>query len=285
MVSMATQRADTHRFLIQIATILALGALCVSLSIATAGCIDQLFAGSDDDGTSPPVPDAGVPGRDLCEACLLPEDCGGSRDVCLANFGTHERFCGQDCSAVGCPAGFQCVSMGGDGSTAPQCVPETETCGLASAGCDPGCDAADGLTCRNGRCYRAGDYLAERALCVELVNAYRARLDQPPLLPDPELEDCARESAEVDGETEVMLGHYEATGGCGFVANGETEIPGWALSTFGTVDAVVDYGIGTLWNEGPGSANYETLAYDYEVMGCGVYVTPANRVWLVLTFR
>ena len=90
---------------------------------------------------------------------------------------------------------------------------------------------------------------------------------------------------EVDGETGVSMGHFDTTGGCGFVAAAQTQVPGWALSRYGTVDAIVDYGIGTQVAAGEGDPDYETVAGEFEAVGCGVYVTGSNEAWVVLSFR
>ncbi len=282
---MTTLRETRHRFFVQLLLTVAMGALCLTLSLATAGCFDLMFGGADDDAISNTNTgdDDTVVGAELCAPCLLAEDCGGSADLCLANFQTHERFCGQACGVASCPSGYECVTLGSDASgDMKQCVPAGDTCGLGPAACDPECDADADQDCYNGRCYSAGDYLAERALCLELVNAYRARLDLMPLVPDSELEGCARDAAEMDAQTEQAHGWFESTGGCDFLSDTELEIGGWSLERYGTVDAVVDSGIGTLWATGPGSEPYAALTAPRDALGCGVYVTSGGEVWLTL---
>lgn len=261
--------------------------LCALLLATLPGCLDQLLGlGEDDDAPPAPGPDATVDDSDLCEPCLLAEQCGGEADRCLANRETHERFCGADCTAALCPTGYQCLLVGSEGGReVRQCVPEGLGCDLPPEPCEPACSAGAGEACVRGHCLAAGGYLEERALCLDLVNAYRARAGVAALGTDRDLQACAAEAAEMDGETEQPHGYFEYTGGCGAVAQSEVEIPGWPLTTFGTVDAVVDLGIGTFFAGAPTGAEYLTLVAGYTRLGCGVYVTTDGAVWLVLQLR
>jgi hypothetical protein len=241
----------------------------------------ELFS-DDDSDAGPSGADATVPGEGLCEPCLLPAQCGEAADLCLVNHDTQERFCSRDCGSRACPAGYACTDVPLGDSVARQCVPETLTCGLEPAECEPSCEA--GTRCADGLCLVDGPHLAERAFCVALVNAYRELAGLAPLSPVAELEDCAAQAAEADGETEVPHGWFDTTGGCG-VADAETEIPGWPLAQYGSVFTVIDQGTALMWSEGPGGANHDTLLGEHQGIGCGVYVTPDNRVWVVQDFQ
>ena len=66
----------------------------------------------------------------------------------------------------------------------------------------------------------------------------------------------------------------------------ENEVPGWDISFGGgTISGVIDSGLQMMWDEGPGGGHYENMnSSDFTELGCGIYVTGANQVWVVLDF-
>jgi hypothetical protein len=123
------------------------------------------------------------------------------------------------------------------------------------------------------------------AYCVSLLNMYRDRVGQPPLMRDPDIEAYAAEGARSDSQTGFAHGHFSATGGGG-VAYAENEIPGWDLSFGGgTVRGVIEEGTQMMWEEGPGGGHYENIVGDYSHVGCGIHVTAGDSVWVVQDFR
>ncbi len=63
-----------------------------------------------------------VEGAGLCAPCASDADCGGPGDFCLLLEGG--MFCGRDCTAAPCPAGYTCSSS----LIPPQCRPESGLC-------------------------------------------------------------------------------------------------------------------------------------------------------------
>jgi hypothetical protein len=64
----------------------------------------------------------------------------------------------------------------------------------------------------------------------------------------------------------------------------ENAVPGWPMGS--GVRSVVAEGLEMMWDEGPGGGHYENMASRrYSEVGCGVYVTSGNRVWVVQNFR
>jgi hypothetical protein len=61
-------------------------------------------------------------GAGLCAPCASDADCGGPGDFCLLL--ESGMFCGRDCTATPCPAGYTCSSS----LTPPQCRPESGLC-------------------------------------------------------------------------------------------------------------------------------------------------------------
>lgn len=254
--------------------------LTILLCWPATGCF--LFEQPGDDAPPTPTVDAGAPSGDLCGHCLLAYECGGEADLCLVNYQTGQRFCGQDCSGVACPAGYTCVDIQLGGAVARQCAPDTDWCDQPSA-CDPACGASE--ACREGVCVTAGPWEAELQFCVELINAYRVYYGLPTLERSPDLEACAAEGAEIDGETGLAHGHFQNTSGCGFVADSENEIPGWSLASYGSVMNVIDSGTAMMMAEGPGGGHYEILLGSHTAVGCGIHITGDNLVWVVQDFR
>lgn len=68
------------------------------------------------------VPTTGTcitPGKMLCDACTVGDECGGTDDACLS-FPNGGSFCGQDCRTKTCPTGYNCYNLSNGGR---QCAP------------------------------------------------------------------------------------------------------------------------------------------------------------------
>ena len=63
----------------------------------------------------------------LCSYCDVHGDCGGATDMCLFARDGY-AFCAADCSTAGCPAGYDCQSIGTRTGTLQQCVPAAGRC-------------------------------------------------------------------------------------------------------------------------------------------------------------
>ncbi|MGZ3452905.1 MAG: CAP domain-containing protein [Polyangiales bacterium] len=117
--------------------------------------------------------------------------------------------------------------------------------------------------------------------CVDVINAFRAKIGRPALARSSALETFAAAGAKADSESGDPHGHFIATSGGG-VAWAENEVPGWP----GEIDSVIEDGTQMMWDEGPGGGHYENLSSSsYKQVGCGFYVTPGGDVWVTQDFR
>lgn len=66
-----------------------------------------------------------TPGKKLCDACTVNDECGGADDLCV-NYGNGNTRCGQDCRSQPCPTGYQCFNL--QGGTLRQCAPANLMC-------------------------------------------------------------------------------------------------------------------------------------------------------------
>ena len=223
---------------------------------------------------------------DLCRYCSSHDDCGGPNDYCLRNSQNGEIFCGKDCSNEPCPPEFTCFEIPTQTGFVYQCVPEDGTCSDFPLECDPPCE--EGEECRQGRCVGIGEWEEELQHCVDVINSYRELEGLPPLTRDPVIEAYAMEGARYDAEHYQSCGphcHFRVTNGGG-VAIAENEIPGWPLDWYGSVNAVIEQGTEAMYNEGPGGGHHDNLVNpNFTRVGCGIYVTPSNEVWVVQDFR
>jgi len=228
------------------------------------------------------VTDTGTPPMGgLCAPCQDQAQCGGADDYCLLNNATGESFCGSDCNS-GCPSGFQCVLLD-PWAQISQCVPTGQTC-IEPVVCAPACAA--GLICVNGQCVVGGQWEAELQYCVDLVNDYRAQHGRSTLARSAALEDCAGAGAQEDSVSGTPHGHFSSTSGCYGAARAENEIPGWSMGWAGSVMNTITQGTASMMDEGPGGGHYENILNSgHTFVGCGVFVTANNEVWIVQDFR
>ena len=139
--------------------------------------------------------------------------------------------------------------------------------------------------CVEQECVDPGGWEAEQQLCVDYLNDLRASVDEPPLERSAELETCATKAAIEDSRTGEPHGHFIRTAGCGYTAYAENEVPGWSLSMHGSVEDVIRVSADAMFAEGPGGGHYDNITGGYTRVGCGIYVTEADDVWVVHNFR
>lgn len=244
---------------------------------------------SQDTGTAPlditpadVVTDTGTPPTGgLCASCQDQSQCGDANDYCLRNNVTGESFCGQDCNS-GCPANFQCVMLDPMAQIS-QCVPVAQTC-VEPVVCSPTC--TNTMVCVNGQCVVGGQWEAELQYCVDLVNDYRTQHGRSLLSRSTSLEDCAGAGAVEDAASGTPHGHFSSTSGCFGAARAENEIPGWDMNWAGSVMNTITQGTASMMDEGPGGGHYENILNSgHTSVGCGIFVTSSNQVWVVQDFR
>lgn len=136
-------------------------------------------------------------------------------------------------------------------------------------------------------CHESGSSTAndsDLAYCVSVINQHRAAHSKPALTRSPEIEACAAAGAREDAASGRAHGHFSGTGGCGFTADAENEIPGWPLGNR-SIPEIIDDGTQMMMDEGPGGGHYENILGEHEAVGCGIYVTDGGEVWIVQDFK
>ena len=129
----------------------------------------------------------------------------------------------------------------------------------------------------------SGPYESELQFCVDQTNEYRASLHLPALKRSEALEKYAVTSARADAKSRVPHQYFEKTDGGG-IAMGETLIPWWPLSRYGSVREIVRRGLVRMWAEGRGGGHYDIIVGKYAQLGCGIYSDGTN-VTVVQAFR
>jgi len=151
-----------------------------------------------------------------------------------------------------------------------------------SNACSPVC--ANDEVCQAGDCVPLGQSADALQHCADELNRYRAQVGLTALTRSSVLEDYAAQGAAYDAQHGQAHAHFTATQGGG-VAFAENEIPGWPLGADGEVNTIIDEGTAMMWGEGPGGPHYEIIVGPYSEVGCGVYLTEADNVWVVQDFR
>ncbi len=128
-------------------------------------------------------------------------------------------------------------------------------------------------------------YAAEKKLCLDTINAYRAKVGLGPLAWSRSLEAFADQGARYDSERDAAHGHFSAFSKGAVPSDAENAVPGWPLKSYRTVAAVVAEGAKMMWAEGPGGGHYENIKGRHSQVGCGIYVTSAGDVWVLHDFK
>jgi uncharacterized protein YkwD len=128
--------------------------------------------------------------------------------------------------------------------------------------------------------------------CLDENNRYRATVGSPALVRTQTLDDFANTGAKYDYDAMTAHKHFGDSPGIpgGATAAGENEIPGfggWSIKAQGSVHDVIQQGLKSMWDEGPGGGHYENMKNPaYKNFGCGVYVAPntAQDVTVTMDF-
>jgi cysteine-rich secretory family protein len=221
---------------------------------------DQSLAGGpssgDSGGRASSGDSAGPVG--LCGACISSNECGDANDACIHRQG--ESFCGRDCDDQrGCPDGYECVALNDD--RLRQCVPRL--------GCpEPAAEAPSLVEVRR--------YL------LSLINAERAKHDKPALDSSECLDELAQQSSLDFARTDEPLGKYVKDCdpiwpdcGCGWTAEAEVSVSGYALDWSSAVDRVLadpDERVARAF-----------MADDFTAVGIGFWLS-GDEAWIALSF-
>jgi hypothetical protein len=128
-------------------------------------------------------------------------------------------------------------------------------------------------------------YAAEKQLCLDTINAYRATLSLKPVARSASLEAFADQGARYDSERDKAHAHFGAFSKGAVPSDAENAIPGWPLKNYKTVAKIVGEGAKMMWAEGPGGGHYENIKGSHTAVGCGIYVNPAGGVWIIHDFK
>ena len=130
----------------------------------------------------------------------------------------------------------------------------------------------------------AGDtYAADRTLCVDTINQYRATIGLPAYTEWTDGESCADGEAKSDSSTGKAHGAF---GTCN--ENAQDECPGWPGSDVATS---LKGCLQQMWNEGPGTdfsthGHYINMSSkQYSQVACGFFVTTDGSLWAVQNFK
>ena len=154
---------------------------------------------------------------------------------------------------------------------------------LAQAACSSSSDASS-ASGDGGNGTGGGDpYAADRKLCVDTINQYRATLGLPAYTEWTDEEACADGEAKSDSSTGKAHGAF---GTCNESA--QDECPGWPGNDIpGSLKGCLQQ----MWNEGPGTdfsthGHYINMSSKtYTQAACGFYVTPDGSLWAVQNFK
>lgn len=124
---------------------------------------------------------------------------------------------------------------------------------------------------------------ANRKLCVDTINQYRATLSLPAYTEWNDGESCADGEAESDSKSGKAHGAF---GTC--KESAQDECPGWPGNDIaGSIKGCLQQ----MWNEGPGSdfathGHYINMSSSkYSQAACGFYVTTDGKLWAVQNFK
>lgn len=128
-------------------------------------------------------------------------------------------------------------------------------------------------------------YAAEKKLCLDTINALRAKVGAKAVAWSVSLEAFADQGARYDAGLNSAHAHFSAFSKRAVPADAENAVPGWPIHSFKTVSAVVAQGAKMMWDEGPGGGHYENIKGNHTLVGCGIYVTPEGGVWVIHDFK
>jgi hypothetical protein len=123
-------------------------------------------------------------------------------------------------------------------------------------------------------------YADTRTRCVNRTNELRATIGRPPIPRLASAEPCLDGQAKSDSETGKAHGAFKAClDQVKWTGAGQNECP-----DYGSVEDTLTQCLDAMWAEGPGGGHYDNMAGSSTHTACGLYTTPAGKVWLVEDF-
>ena len=119
-----------------------------------------------------------------------------------------------------------------------------------------------------------------RTRCVDRTNELRATKGLGPIPRLAKAEPCADGQAKADSESGKAHSAFNAClDQVKWKGAGQNECPG-----YGSVEETLKGCLDMMWAEGPGGGHYDNMVGDSTHTACGIYTTPAGKVWLVQDF-
>ena len=120
-----------------------------------------------------------------------------------------------------------------------------------------------------------------RIRCVNRTNELRATKGLPPIPRLASAEPCVDGQAKSDSESGKAHGAFDAC---------LDEVQGWKgvaqneCPNYGSVEDTLTKCLDAMWAEGPGGGHYDNMTGGSTDTACGIYTTPAGKVWLIQDF-
>jgi hypothetical protein len=130
-----------------------------------------------------------------------------------------------------------------------------------------------------------GATAAVLARCVAALNSYRTQAGVSAVTESSALESYAAAASASDAQSGQTHGYYAGNDGNG-VSSAESELPGWPLDQYASVDDMIDQGVAAIFQQGPGAAPYDNLVNaSFKQAGCGVAQTADGNVWVAIEYH
>lgn len=120
-----------------------------------------------------------------------------------------------------------------------------------------------------------------RTRCVDRTNELRATKGLAPIPRLASAEPCADGQAKSDSETGKAHGAFDA---CLDQVKGWKGVAQNECPNYGSVEDTLTKCLDAMWAEGPGGGHYDNMTGNSTDTACGIYTTPAGKVWLVQDF-
>lgn len=186
----------------------------------------------------------------------------------------------------------------GDAGSAGMTTPSGGVSGVSGGGGASSTGGANGSGGLNGKAGAAGmagnagsaptgtgtipsdPYGDARIRCVDRTNALRATKGLGPIPRLAKAEPCVDGQAKADSESGKPHSAFNAClDQVKWKAAAQNECPG-----YGSVEDTLTKCLDMMWAEGPGGGHYDAMVGGSTHTACGIYTTPAGKVWLVEDF-
>ncbi len=120
-----------------------------------------------------------------------------------------------------------------------------------------------------------------RIRCVNRTNELRATKGLAPIARLASAEPCVDGQAKSDSESGKAHGAFSA---CLDQVKGWKGVAQNECPNYSSVEDTLTKCLDAMWAEGPGGGHYDNMISDSTKTACGIYTTPAGKVWLIQDF-